>query len=662
MISYARGLILKHGDRLMVFKNTLDDQRVQFEYTDNGQYITETIGENYRSIRNGKYALSRSPCVVGGAQDVDGLVTVLPAHIDPHKEKGIAYKLKFIKAAVRGHVPACSLPKLTKLIDQVYTRLQNDSEETNEFKHFRRPSTSTVREWIRTYKRNGSSAFAIVDKRGLTKRKKRICPKADEMMDEIIQKHYLKLRGDSISTTYKFLTRDVRAYNSNSGDDLKIPSLSTLMRRVNELPKFVVDRHRFGISYALNKWRYSLDGDMSTRVMERVEVDHTMLDIWVLDPISGLPLGRPWVTILIDRYSGYILGLHVSFYGPSASTIASALRMSIEPKDLICASVQELPTPWSSYGVAETYVMDNGKEMHSHRFRRIGWELQTDFIYNPVRQPWLKSSIERTMMEVCRILPAQGKVYTPIKNALPPDPKKTATVMFDDLCGGLILWAADLYPKRINKTILTRPIDLWVEGLQYTPPATLPYSTENLDITMGISLDRTVGGDGMTFQYLRYNSPELQDYCRHRNRSFRTEVRIVPDDLSYAFIHLEREKRWIKTNLVGSYNEIGSTISLMQHQIIRKEASRKLKLSNADEELYGAWHRLQDYWSVATAKGKALKNQMALIRNQNLTSARLVKQPVSTAVTDVPEVSEALRLNFEKITPYKSFHLDEEFA
>ena len=36
MISYARGLVLKHGDRLMVFKNKLDEQRIQFEYTDNG--------------------------------------------------------------------------------------------------------------------------------------------------------------------------------------------------------------------------------------------------------------------------------------------------------------------------------------------------------------------------------------------------------------------------------------------------------------------------------------------------------------------------------------------------------------------------------------------------------------------------------------------------
>ncbi len=134
----------------------------------------------------------------------------------------------------------------------------------------------------------------------------------------------------------------------------------------------------------------------------------------------------------------------------------------------------------------------------------------------------------------------------------------------------------------------------------------------------------------------------------------------MPDDLSYAYINLEKENRWIKTNLVGSYNEIDTGISLIQHQIIRKEANRRLKLSNADEELYAAWLRLQDYWSAATAKGKALKNQMNLIRNQNLTSARLEKRSVMPQITHVPEVSEALKLNFEEITPYKSFRLDEE--
>jgi putative transposase len=657
MISYARGLVLKHGDRLMVFKNKLDEQRIQFEYTDNGQYVTETIGENYRGIRSGKYTLSQSPLVAGGKPDDEAFVA-LPTHIEPEKEAGVAYKNKYIRAAIRERIPACSLPKLREMIDRVYAGIQ--ANENREFHDFLKPSPSAVREWIRTYKRNGSMPYSVVDKRGVRKARRRISTKVNDVLDEMLQKHYLKLRGETVRTTHRLLEREIRAINKNEGQDLKCPSLSTLNRRVHELPKMLVDRHRYGSAYAKNKWRYSMHGDQSTRIMERVEVDHTMLDIWVLDPITGLPLGRPWVTILIDRYSGYILGLHVSFYGPSASTIASALRMSIEPKDLLCQAIPGLQNSWTVYGVAELYVMDNGKEMHSHRFRRIGWELQTDFIYNPVRQPWLKASIERTMMEVCRILPAQGRVYTPVKNSLAPDPRKTATVLFDDLCEGLLMWAVDVYPLRINRSSLTRPIDLWNEGLQTTPPVALPHSTENLDITMGISMDRVVGGNGMTFQYLNYNSLELRDYCRGKNHSFRTEVRVVPDDIRYAYINLPQEKRWIKAELVRPTYEFANNISLLQHQIIRKEAGRKLNQKNAEEELNNAWHRLRDRWSEAISRGKALKRQTDLVRLQNLTSARLLDKPSPTQSIDVPEASEALKLNFEQITPFKTFRIDEE--
>lgn len=657
MISYARGLVLKHGNRLMVFKNQLDEKRVQFEYTDNGQYITETIGENYRAIRSGKYALSQSFQASEGDKPNEALMT-LPLHLDPVKESAIAFKCKFIRAAIRERIPACSLPRLKVMIERLFEQIQKETD--SEFKRFNKPSASTVREWIRTYKRNGNMSYALVDKRGINKPSKRINRKADSLLDSMLSTHYLKLRGESARSTHRFMQLQIRAINKNEQQDLKCPSLSTLNRRINELPKMVVDRHRFGTAYAKNKWRYSMSGDQSTRIMERVEVDHTMLDIWVLDPISGLPLGRPWVTILIDRYSGYILGLHVSFYGPSASTIASALRMSIEPKDTLCEAISGLQNYWSAYGVAEMYVMDNGKEMHSHRFRRIGWELQTDFIYNPVRQPWLKASIERTMMEVCRILPAAGRVYTPIKNALAPDPKKTSTVMFDDLCEGLLLWAIDVYPLRINRNLLTRPIDLWNEGRQSMPPIALPHSTQSLDLTMGIATERTVSGDGMVFEYLRYNSLELQDYCRRRNKSFRTEVRIVPDDISYAFINLPQEQRWIKADLVNRNYGADGPLSLLQHQIIRKEAGRKLNQKNAEEELFNAWHQLRDRWSLAVSKGRALKNQMDLIRCQNLTSARILTKQPDSDVFEVPEASESLRLNFENITPYKSFQIDQD--
>jgi putative transposase len=303
--------------------------------------------------------------------------------------------------------------------------------------------------------------------------------------------------------------------------------------------------------------------------------------------------------------------------------------------------------------------MDNGLEMHSQRFRRIGWELQADFLYNPVRQPWLKASIERTMMEVCRVLPVQGKVYSPIKNAQVADPKKTASILFDDLCKGLIMWAVDVYPLRVDRYRLCRPIDLWADGLQSMPPAKLPESTVSLDLTMGISLDRTISRDGLIFQYLRFNSPELQDYCRSVKQTFRTECRIIPEDIGSVYVLLPKENRWISVGLVRPAPEYGAGLSLLQHQLIRKEAGKKLAQKNAQELFYSARDRLSEAFKEAAARGKSLNRQTNLVRMQNLTSARL-GQVSRSDLAEVPEASPMLKQNLEKHEPYRSFLFSEE--
>jgi hypothetical protein len=61
---------------------------------------------------------------------------------------------------------------------------------------------------------------------------------------------------------------------------------------------------------------------------------------------------------------------------------------------------------------------------------------------------------------------------------------------------------------------------------------------------------------------------------------------------------------------------------------------------------------------MATTRGKALKKQSDLIRLQNLTSARLIDRLDSDPVV-VPEASDMLRLNFEQITPFKTFKSDD---
>ena len=388
MISYARGLVLQNGERMMTFVRRLDQQRVQFEYTDNGELVTESISTNYRAIKDGKYKVFRTT-PAGAKPDLgESDLTILSSRLTKEQEGKVAFQMRFVRAAVRAQIKPNALSLLKQLIDSIYAA-DSASVETSCIA-YPRPSEYTLRNWINRYLRSGSCAFALVDRRQVIKPCKRVCIDVQVLIDEGIQKHYLKLRGLTIRKTHRLIRESVQQFNGNQGGSLQPPSLSTVTRRIAELPKYLVDSARKGKAYAKNKWRYSMHGDQSTRIMERVEVDHTLLDIWVLDPISGLPMGRPWITIFIDRLTGYVLGIYVSFFGPSTSTIASALKMSIEPKDDVCKLVSGLQNLWNAYGVAELYAMDNGPEMHSQRFQRIGWELQTDFLYNPVRHPWLK--------------------------------------------------------------------------------------------------------------------------------------------------------------------------------------------------------------------------------------------------------------------------------
>ena len=222
MISYARGLVLRHGDRLMVFKNRIDEIKVQFEYTDNGQYLTETVGQNYRAIRSGKYQLARASAQTSqdGPQDVN-LIT-LPSNLSETQEEDIAYKLKYVRAVIRERVPATALKKIARLIDRIYESIRTEGESPLSMRKYPKPSAPTVRNWITAYKKSGSNAFMLIDKRGVAKRSKRIDGRVEEIIDEVLRKRYLKIKGDSINSSYDYLVREIRALNSNAGSALEM--------------------------------------------------------------------------------------------------------------------------------------------------------------------------------------------------------------------------------------------------------------------------------------------------------------------------------------------------------------------------------------------------------------------------------------------------------
>ena len=103
--------------------------------------------------------------------------------------------------------------------------------------------------------------------------------------------------------------------------------------------------------------------------LERVQIDHTRIDVVVVDEGDRLPIGRPWLTLAIDVASRVVLGFSVSLEGPSVVSVALTLVHAVLPKDLWLAD-RQLEVPWPMWGLPELLQLDNAPEFHSRALVR----------------------------------------------------------------------------------------------------------------------------------------------------------------------------------------------------------------------------------------------------------------------------------------------------
>jgi putative transposase len=662
MITFCRGLVLRSGERQLEFERDLGDGRVQFKYLDNFEVCTFRMSKLYQDILDRRYIPAHVPAP--GEVPAEALQKPLPSVLTDQQQALIAFRMHFVRALEEDAKSAPRTRTRRALICQkIWDAWCVDGKGASTHRVFKKPSVAAVEVWLRKFRESDANPYVLLDRRAFVVRPKRFDRSVEMLVDNALVKYYLKPRGVSVRKVHWLIEQQIKKQNEQQGSNLAPPSESTIQRRVRSIPPYVCDLKRLGVGYARNKWRYSLKGDQSTRILECVEIDHTLLDIWVLDPRTGIPLGRPWITLVIDRFSGYLLGLYISFYGPSVATVASAIKESIRPKDAYIDLLHSPQLPWTAMGCAECYVVDNGLEFHSKQFQRIAWELRSDLIYNPVRSPWYKSSIERAIMESNRALPLHGKVHRPLANAARIDPAKSAAVMFDDLCTCLVEWASQVHPLHIHPKTLVRPLDLWEDGRASMPPPTLPQDLTGLELICGLGAQRRVDGDGVFFNYLRFNSVELQDYRRNHGSALRTEIRFNPEDLKQIFVQLPKARSWLTVPLQKSLFAWDLPMSLMQLQVLRAEAGRKLTKANAPEMLNSALVSLSERWQEATRRGVHKRKSKALTRLQGMTSV-----PLATASADAPtssltppiEISSVMYEALPEVIPFKTFSLDED--
>jgi transposase InsO family protein len=157
--------------------------------------------------------------------------------------------------------------------------------------------------------------------------KPRLAAPRENLLQRLIEEIYLTSQKRSAAE----LVRAIHRHAEQVG--VQPPSESTIRRRLKRLS--LSECRRRGDAYPQTQ---PVDGRTppAEAPLDWVQIDHTPVDVIVVDPIDRMPIGRPYLTVAIDVFSRCIAGFHLSLEAPSATSVGLCLTLVASARDDNC--------------------------------------------------------------------------------------------------------------------------------------------------------------------------------------------------------------------------------------------------------------------------------------------------------------------------------------
>jgi putative transposase len=174
-------------------------------------------------------------------------------------------------------------------------------------------SRSLVYRLVAKFRKRPQVSSLLPGKRGRKATACALSVAAEAVVREAIANVYLQREKPRLSD----LLKEIQQQCQRKG--LRVPNFRTVKRRVDAIDAKEHVRKRAGAKAASDRFRPTRVLSTSDLLpLERVQIDHTLVDVVVVDEGDRLPIGRPWLTLAIDVASRVVLGFSVSLEGPSA--------------------------------------------------------------------------------------------------------------------------------------------------------------------------------------------------------------------------------------------------------------------------------------------------------------------------------------------------------
>src|SRR5579884_3877219 len=415
----------------------------------------------------------------------------------------------------------------------------------------------------------------------------RMAPATEALLRRVVEESYLTPQRRGAAA----VVEDVIGRCRKEG--LRSPSPSTIRRRLKALS--LSDLRRRGEEHPEANPVHA-HAPPARHPLDLLQVDHTPVDLILVDSVDREPIGRPWLTVAIDAHSRCIAGFHLSLEAPSATSVGLCLTHAAMDKTSWLA-LRGSEAEWPVTGKPNRLGVDNGLEFHSQAFERGCAQHTIAIEWRPPGQPHFGGIVERvigTLMGLVHGLP--GTTFSNVGQRVTYDSDKAACLTLAELERWLAVAIAKYYHLRPHAGLDGQlPLRRWQDGVVAfaAEGGTIPvprdlraYLVDFLPV-----LRRSLQRNGITVDHLTYFSPALRTWITARDRPDPLLVRRDPRDLSRVFVLDPKDGGYLE---VPTRDLSRPAISLWEHRLARRRFERWSDRASLD-----AWRKIADPADVA---------------------------------------------------------------
>ncbi|CAL1241951.1 Mu transposase C-terminal domain-containing protein [Candidatus Methylocalor cossyra] len=475
------------------------------------------------------------------------------------------------------------------------------------------------------------------------KGKGRLPESVERIIRELLQKRFLTKQRRSLAAFHREVAQACKAQK------LRVPARNTVALRIANLDPLKTARRREGQDAARNLRGAGGVPPAVTVPLEQVQIDHTVIDLIVVDERDRQPIGRPYLTIAIDVFTRCVVGMVVTLEAPSAVSVGLCLaHVACDKRPWLEGLGVEMNWPMS--GKPMLLYLDNAAEFKSEALRRGCEQHGIRLDYRPPGLPHYGGIVERIIGTAMQMIHDElpGTTFSNPGQRGEYASEKMAALTLRELERWLVL-AVGTYHGSVHNGLLQPPSVRWAEAVaRVGAPVVVTRATAFLVDFLPI-IRRTLTRTGFVIDHIHYYADALKPWIARRDRLPAFLIRRDPRDISRIWVLEPEGQHYLEI----PYRTLSHPAATLWEQ---RQALAKLRQQGREQVDESALFRMigQMREIVTTAQKATRKARRDADRRQHLKAS-------APSVKPTPPDADSADPQADNLPPAKPFDQIEEW-